>query len=256
MRTNERIFKQVVDEPEADPDDVELDEGIKKMTRYMRRKPPSNSETKILERIKYMQIIARNVGPIECSVTYADRVREYYQQRVSAGTMRLYLFALEDYLNANSPDVLRNHTGKPVVIGKHRLPRVTPYTPDKWHTVEKVIRILRAAKNMARDRAIIATPYYGMARASECGGLHVEDYDPKTRVLYINATKMPEKRGIPMPLDYARIMAPYLKIREELKIDTPYLFVNMRNGGKLDRIGIHRIVAYYGELAGLDSWPH
>ena len=171
--------------------------------------------------------------------------------RAVACVRGFYKFAaVERRLPANPADDLRS-------------PRAWPALP-KFLSLEEVDRLLAqpdvATPRGLRDKALIELLYATGLRVTElislrAGDLHLDDG------FLTCIGKGDKQRMVPMGQEAADWVRRYLREgRSSLlkKRQSPWLFINARDGGALSRVGFWKVLKAYGQKAGLraELSPH
>jgi integrase/recombinase XerD len=164
--------------------------------------------------------------------------------RAVASVRGFYKFtAVERKLSANPADDLRS-------------PRAWPALP-KFLSLEEVDRLLAqpdvATPRGLRDKALIELLYATGLRVTElislrAGDLHLDDG------FLTCIGKGDKQRMVPMGQEAADWVRRYLREgRSSLlkKRQSPWLFINARDGGALSRVGFWKVLKAYGQKAGL-----
>ncbi len=222
------------------------------MSNYMKNKTGrfgSNSDSTIKERVKVIRMLYKKYGPLKYDQGYVSYIHNCLDHdKISAGSIRTWLYALEDFLHANGhPDIK---------IGK---PRVTKQEGE-YHTPAEAQAIIKAAKN-PRDRAIISVLYFAALRIGECSGLRVVDYDAKNHRINVRAhddfhPKDYEARSIPIPQICCQHLDTWMRFRSESNMIGKSLFLSSRTGEGLSTSRLRGIEYKYAIKAGIKSHPH
>lgn len=142
------------------------------------------------------------------------------------------------------------------------IPKLSQSLPD-YLTVEEVDRLLSAPTDKGwvgiRDLAILELMYSAGLRASELCDLKIDDIDLSAGFVRVFGKGSKERL---VPIGQSAIM----KIKEYLKRSrgslqktdvVNYLFLN-KNGKRLSRVGLWKILRRYAKIAGIkkDIYPH
>lgn len=151
--------------------------------------------------------------------------------------------AIERKLEQNSADDLR-------------APRAWPALP-KFLSLDEVDRLLAqpdaSTPRGLRDKALIEVLYATGLRVSELVSLRAGDLHMDEGYLTCIG-KGDKQRIVPMGQESAEWVRRYLRdgrARMLRKRQSPWLFVNARDGGPLSRVGFWKVLKAYGQSAGL-----
>jgi integrase/recombinase XerD len=158
--------------------------------------------------------------------------------------------------------VLAGHAGVNPADDLHA-PRAWPALP-KCLAVEEVEKLLAqpdvATPRGLRDRALIEVLYATGMRVSEL--IHLRAGDLNLEAGYLSCTgKGNKQRIVPIGDEATNWVARYVRDARPIllgKRASPWLFVNMKRGGGLSRVGFWKILKTYGRKAGLSRTlsPH
>ncbi len=249
---NEAIAKPIVDDNKMLQD---LERDIIFMRNYELDRSCSNGTIKTRER--YVRIIHRHFGCIEYTQDFVNRVREEAAtkglgkgKRCTNGTIRLYLYALEDLFNS---------VGHKITIGKPKVVRPLYDNPEKYHTPEEIQKILSPI-NVKRDRAILYLLYFAALRNCELCNLYPEDIDLNKRLIRVrdhgDGLKTYQERVIPVPVECYMPLKAWIDERATWDdCPDPHMFVSTRDK-RMTTNRIRQMVRNYAANVGLKTWPH
>ncbi|WP_380183059.1 tyrosine-type recombinase/integrase [Kalamiella sp. sgz302252] len=122
--------------------------------------------------------------------------------------------------------------------------------------VDRLISAIPDSVNGWRDRCMLLMCFTHGLRVSELCGLRLEDVDPAINFLHIDRLK----NGFPVehPIEFREriTLIKWLQQRPAyLRSESPWLFLS-RNGNKISRQQLYRLIRSYGERAGLSRKVH
>ena len=122
--------------------------------------------------------------------------------------------------------------------------------------VTRLISAIPDGINGWRDRCMLLMCFTHGLRASELCGLQLKDVDPTINFLHIDRLK----NGIPVehPIQFRERIALVKWLQQRpacLHSASPWLFLS-RNGHKISRQQLYRLIKSYGERAGISGKVH
>lgn len=141
-------------------------------------------------------------------------------------------------------------------------PRLEKKLPRRL-TREQAEALLEAALHMPyrhrfqrfRNHALLAFMLFTGARRSEALNLKIGHVDIEAGCIQILQGKGMKDRTVPINMHLRPILEKYLAERENLKTETPYFFVSMRDGGFGER-GLRKLFDRLKIRTKLDFSPH
>lgn len=238
---------------------VNTTKAIENMIHYMKHKPgktPNSTNTlsdkTITGRVNHVREIMEWHKPFEFSQAYIDRVKMDVESRMSGGSARNYLYALEDLFRGNNIMFDGNVTR----IGK---PRQMHDTEKDFHSRDEIFKLIEAVQNHQRNYTLLTVLWYTGCREGEAAAIKIEDIDIEACRIKITGFKTARKRPVPVPSACMQRIQEYLTFRRQNDISDekyPYLFVNMIDGGKLSEHQVYNIVTDTGIKVGIKTNPH
>ena len=132
-------------------------------------------------------------------------------------------------------------------------------TNRKFLSMDEVQRLLNAIpdhKNTVRDKCMLLVCFIHGLRVSELCNLRLQDLDLISNKLYVNRLKNGFSVQHPIQPREQSALVSWLAMRPQyLEADSDFLFLS-RQGGRLSRQQMHRLIREYGELAGLNVSVH
>lgn len=119
----------------------------------------------------------------------------------------------------------------------------------KYLTQDEVTRLIAAASQAIRDKAILTVAYYRGLRASEVGRLRLTDLRQDGKRLFVHRLKHGNSGEYLLSSDEVTALKKWLRIRPTNK--GPYLFPGNNQKG-ISRKTLHEMVHAYATLAGID----
>jgi len=142
------------------------------------------------------------------------------------------------------------------------LPRQSRHLPDVL-TLEEILEILNAVdkkrKGGLRDTALIEIMYGTGMRVSEVVGFRLEDIRASEQIVLVFG-KGSKERVVPLGDIALKALNEYLE-KERPLLDRKgkgagRVFLNLRDGSPLTRMGIWKVLRKYAELAGIEHNVH